>query len=121
ISRNWGARSFRNQGADCLGICSPWIPFGRWGQEMWVSDRDLCNAFERAVENNRIGFGVFNLVSNNEGSSWDLTDLQRNLGYQPLDGARPSAGPVGKAKTAVAYFRDDFVPALLRKTPGRTW
>jgi hypothetical protein len=28
----------------------PWIPFGRWGQEMWVSDRDLCNAFERAVE-----------------------------------------------------------------------
>ncbi|MEJ7016477.1 hypothetical protein, partial [Sinorhizobium meliloti] len=22
ISRNWGARSFRNQGADCLGICT---------------------------------------------------------------------------------------------------
>ncbi|WP_237221917.1 hypothetical protein [Sinorhizobium meliloti] len=22
MSRNWGARSFRNQGADCLGICT---------------------------------------------------------------------------------------------------
>ncbi|MDX0016977.1 NAD-dependent epimerase/dehydratase family protein [Sinorhizobium meliloti] len=112
-----------------IGVClrehgnrfGPWIPFGRWGQEMWVSDRDLCNAFERAVEDDKIGFGVFNLVSNNEGSRWDLTDLQRDLGYQPLDGARPSVGLVGMAKSAVAYFRDDFVPALLRKIPGRTW
>lgn len=77
--------------------------------------------FRASRRNNKIGFGVFNLVSNNEASRWDLTDLQRDLGYQPLDGTRPSVGPVGKAKTAVAYFRDDFVPALLRKTPGRTW
>jgi hypothetical protein len=43
----------------------PWIPFGRWGQAMWVSDRDLCRAFEHAIDDERISLCVYNLVSRN--------------------------------------------------------
>ena len=47
-----------------IGVCQrangnlhgPWIPFGRWGQAMWVSDRDLCRAFEHAIDDERIDF-----------------------------------------------------------------
>lgn len=112
-----------------IGVClrehnnrfGPWIPFGRWGQEMWVSDRDLCNAFVLAVENEEIGFGVYNLVSNNVGSRWDITDLEKDLGYRPLDGGKTLLGISGIGKTTVAYIRDHLIPALLRKIPGRTW
>ena len=62
-----------------IGVCQrandnlhgPWIPFGRWGQAMWVSDRDLCRAFEHAIDDEHISFGVYNLVSRNPGMRWE--------------------------------------------------
>ncbi len=41
-----------------IGVCQrhhdnrfgPWIPFSDWGQKMWVSDRDLCGAFQAAID-----------------------------------------------------------------------
>jgi len=38
-----------------------------WRQTMWVSGRDLCRAFEHAIDDERISFGVYNLVSHNPG------------------------------------------------------
>ncbi len=32
--------------------------WGRWGQEMWLSNRDLCQAMERAVLAEDVGFAV---------------------------------------------------------------
>jgi NAD+ dependent glucose-6-phosphate dehydrogenase len=70
-----------------IGVCQrtndnlhkPWIPFGRWGQAMWVSDRDLCRAFEHAIDDERISFGVFatSRASPIRASSWRIWAWRR--------------------------------------------
>lgn len=112
-----------------IGVCQrdndnrhgPWIPFGRWGQEMWVSDRDLCRAFERAVEDDRIRFGVYNLVSNNPGMRWDLDPLGRDLDFVPQDGEPVRVPPGQRIKAALAWLRDRALPALGERVAGKRW
>ncbi len=53
---------------------------------MWVSDRDLCRAFEHAIDDERISFGVYNLVSRNLGMRWEIDSLARDFGFVPQDG-----------------------------------
>lgn len=62
-----------------------------WGQAMWLSDRDLCHAMERAVLADNIGFAVLNLMSDNPGMRWDIETTKRAIGYAPQDGAAPVA------------------------------
>lgn len=65
----------------------PHMGWNRWGQEMWLSDRDLCGAFERAVlAPPELRFAVLNLMSQNEGMRWDIETTKRVLGWQPQDG-----------------------------------
>ncbi len=59
---------------------------GIWGQQMWLSDRDLCQAVERATLTPDVPFGIFNVMSNNPGMRWDIDSTRRSLGYQPRDG-----------------------------------
>ena len=112
-----------------IGVCQrdhanrhgPWIPFGIWGQSMWLSDRDLCSAFERAVEDEGVSFGVFNLMSNNSGMRWDIRPLRDELGFEPLDGRPPSA-PLGqRLKAGFAWLRDVAIPAMGQRLAGRVW
>lgn len=112
-----------------IGVCQrnhdnkfgPWIPFGKWGQHMWVSDRDLCRAFEAAIENTGIGFGVYNLVSKNPGMRWEMETIRRDLGFEPLDG-EPLQVPIGQRLKAVgAWLRDIGLPALGMRVVGRRW
>ena len=112
-----------------IGVCQrgndnrhgPWIPFGRWGQEMWVSDRDLCAAFQAAVEAEDVRFGVYNLTSVNPGTRWDLSDLRTDLGFVPQDGQVPRV-PVGqRAKACFAWLRDIGLPALGERLSGKRW
>ena len=63
--------------------------WGSWGQLMWLSDRDLCNAMERAVLAPDVGFAVLNLMSDNPGMRWDIEATRRVIGYAPRDGAAP--------------------------------
>ncbi len=65
------------------------MKWGSWGQLMWLSDRDLCSGFERAVAADNIGFEVLNLMSNNPGMRWDIATTARVLGWQAQDGAVP--------------------------------
>lgn len=58
-------------------------------QRRWLSHRDLCQGFERAIEAENIRFAILNLVSDNQGSSWDLSETRRVLGYRPEDGSVP--------------------------------
>jgi NAD dependent epimerase/dehydratase family len=70
FSERVGTMFAERYGVSCIafriGVCQrtndnlhrPWIPFGRWGQAMWVSDRDLCRAFEHAIDDEHISFGV---------------------------------------------------------------
>jgi hypothetical protein len=56
---------------------------------MWLSNRDLCQAMERAVLADGIGFAVLNLMSDNPGMRWDIETTKRMIGYAPRDGATP--------------------------------
>ena len=62
---------------------------GRWGQAMWLSDRDFCHGVERAILADGIGFAVLNLMSDNPGMRWDIDTTRRAIGYAPQDGAAP--------------------------------
>ena len=112
-----------------IGVCQrghgnrhgPWIPFGRWGQQMWVSDRDLCAAFQAAVEDERISFGVYNLVSTNPGMRWEMATLQRDLGFVAQDGERPKVPPAQIVKAGFAWLRDVGLPGLQRFCAGKEW
>ena len=67
----------------------PHMGWNSWGQLMWLSDRDFCNAMERGVLAEGIGFEVLNLMSDNPGMRWDIEATKRKIGYTPKDGAAP--------------------------------
>lgn len=68
----------------------PHMSWGLWGQAMWLSDRDLCQGFEKAVlAPPDLRFAVLNLMSDNPGMRWDLDATRRLIGYAPEDGAAP--------------------------------
>jgi NAD+ dependent glucose-6-phosphate dehydrogenase len=60
-----------------------------WSKKMWLSNHDLVQLFDAAVEaeiEDR-SFLVVNGVSRNHGTRWDLTDAAEILGYLPADDA----------------------------------
>jgi len=67
----------------------PHMGWSRWGQAMWLSNRDLCQAMERAVLADGVGFAVLNLMSDNPGMRWDIETTKRVIGYAPQDGVAP--------------------------------
>ena len=67
-------------------IPGPEMGWGSWGQSMWLSNRDLCQAMERAVLAENIGFEVLNLMSDNPGMRWDIETTKHKIGYAPKDG-----------------------------------
>jgi hypothetical protein len=56
---------------------------------MWLSNRDFLLAMDCAVAAPKVGFGIFNLVSDNPGMRWDIEPARRRLGYRPQDGQAP--------------------------------
>ena len=65
----------------------PHMGWGRWGQEMWLSNRDLCDGFEKAVTAaTGVTFAVLNLMSDNPGMRWDIETTKHTIGYTPRDG-----------------------------------
>ncbi len=78
---------------------------GRWAQEKWISDRDLCHLIERAILAERTGFAVVNAVSDNPGMRWDLEGARRLLDYVPVDGHAAIVTPATRLRDAVAFVR----------------
>jgi NAD+ dependent glucose-6-phosphate dehydrogenase len=99
--RQWSARTGLSFIALRIGCCQhiegnhpgPQIEHGIWGQQMWLSDRDLCHGMERAVLAEDVGFAILNLMSDNPGMRWDLSETRRVIGYQPRDGHRAVVTP----------------------------
>jgi NAD+ dependent glucose-6-phosphate dehydrogenase len=85
--------------------------WGGWGQAMWLSNRDLCQAMERAVLTERVGFAVLNLMSDNPGMRRDIETTKRVIGYAPLDGVAPDL--------TEAVVRDDRSADDLRRMVER--
>jgi nucleoside-diphosphate-sugar epimerase len=78
-----------------IGACRPAdnapIPApNRWEDEAWISNRDLCHGFERAMTAPVAGgFCVAYLTSANPNSRWSLTAAREVLGYTPRDSYTP--------------------------------
>lgn len=60
-------------------------------QGLWLSNRDVCRGIECAIRAPEVRFGVFNLVSDNQGMPWDLAEAARVLGWTPQDRSWPQA------------------------------
>lgn len=99
----------------------PQMGWGRWGQEMWLSNRDLCGAMERAVLADGLGFAVLNLMSNNPGMRWDIATTEAVLGWRALDGAAASVTPQAEAQTQSARLTDALARQLAALDGERRW
>lgn len=94
---------------------------GDWEQACWVSDRDLCQAIEKAIEAPSVGFAILNLTSAVEGSRWSLEETRRVLGYEPQDRWRVEVRPLRRVQAAVARVTWHEAPRLLRRLVPGTW
>lgn len=59
--------------------------YGDWGMQMRLSERDFLNGMTAAIDAQDIDFCTINLVSNNAGMRWDLTEAKETIGYEPMD------------------------------------
>ena len=99
LGRSYSARDGLSVICFRIGYCQrgenrpgPHMGYGLWGQRMWLSDRDLCQGFEKAVlAPAALGFAVLNLMSRNDGMRWDLEPTKKAIGYEPLDRSSPVA------------------------------
>ena len=79
-------------------IPGPHMAHGEWGQQMWLSDRDLCQGIECAVLAPDVSTAVLNLMSDNPGMRWDIDETRRVLGFRPQDGHKAIATAEGEEK-----------------------
>ena len=100
----------------------PHMAFGRWGQELWLSNRDWCQAVQRACTVPFEGFAVLNVMSDNAGMRWDLTDTERVLGYRPLSRHVPCLTFGRRLTDAAARVRDTVLrPSSSVPLVGARW
>lgn len=93
-------------------IPGPHMGIGVWGQQMWLSNRDMMHAAERSIEAEGVGFAVVNLVSDNPGMRWDLAHTRETIGYAPQDGHTP---------VITDELRAEDERARNRRVPPGTW
>ncbi len=55
------------------------------GQRQWLSNRDFCQAVEKAIITPDIDFAILFVTSENAMPLWDLSETCRILGFQPAD------------------------------------
>ncbi|CAH1651171.1 NAD-dependent epimerase/dehydratase family protein [Chelatococcus asaccharovorans] len=58
----------------------------RWSQEMWLSGTDFCEGIEKALTAPIDSASVLNLVSDNPGTRWDISETIQRIGYAPTTG-----------------------------------
>ncbi|MEX3007605.1 NAD-dependent epimerase/dehydratase family protein [Hoeflea sp. TYP-13] len=68
----------------------PHMAMGQWGQEMWLSDRDYLKGVLAAITARDVNFAAVNLMSNNRGMRWDISETKQLIGFEPEDGGSPS-------------------------------
>lgn len=65
----------------------PHMAMGKWGQEMWLSDQDFLGGMRAAIDAKDVSFAALNLMSDNPGMRWDITETQQVIGYSPKEGS----------------------------------
>ena len=101
-----------------IGWCQPGenrpgshMAYGRWGQQMWLSNDDWRQVVQLACTAPFDGFAAVNVMSDNAGSRWDLTETDRLLGYRPASRHRPRLTPLRLLAEVGARLRDRVFPA----------
>lgn len=102
-------------------IPGPHMGWGRWGQQMWLSNRDLCQAMERAVLVENLPVAVLNLMSDNPGMRWDIETTKRTIGYAPQDCHIPVITPEMELDEAAARSTRDLQSHLYAMDHTRRW
>ncbi len=102
-------------------VPGPHMGWGRWGQQMWLSNRDFCHAMERAVLAEQVPFAVLNLMSNNPGMRWDIETTKRTIGYAPQDSHEVVVTPEIKQDEAAARSTRDLQSQLYAMDHARRW
>jgi hypothetical protein len=92
----------------------PHIDLGLWGQQMWLSDRDLCHGMECAVAAHEVSFAVLNLMSDNPGMRWDIEQTRQVIGYVPSDGHRAVSTSAIEEQERLVRLRFELPDALER-------
>ena len=102
-----------------IGYCQPGenrpgphMAFGRWGQEMWLSNEDWAQAVQCACLNPFQGGAVLNIMSDNEGMRWDLSEARSAIGYIPRSRSIPRSGVASGLKNLGARFREYVAPQM---------
>ncbi len=99
----------------------PHMGWGLWGQQMWLSNRDLCQAMERAVLAESVDFAVLNLMSDNPGMRWDIETTKRTIGYAPQDAHSPVRTDMITEGEAAARAARDLANRLYVMDHSRRW
>ena len=99
----------------------PHMGWGIWGQQMWLSNRDLCQAMERAVLAEHLPFAILNLMSDNPGMRWDIETTKRTIGYVPCDSHIPVTTPAIAESEAAARSTRDLQNQLYAIDHTRRW
>ncbi|MCP4385119.1 MAG: NAD(P)-dependent oxidoreductase [Hyphomicrobiales bacterium] len=112
-----------------IGYCAPGenrpgphMAFGRWGQEMWLSNEDWSDAVRRACCEPFEGAAVINIMSANEGMRWDLEGAFAAIGYKPRSHHAPRLTTLGRLHDGIARAREALFPQM-SETPrfGSRW
>ena len=90
-------------------VPGPHMAFGRWGQEMWLSNEDWAQAVRRSCLSRCRESAVLNIVSQNEGMRWDLTSAQETIGYGPESRHVPLLSVKARIADAAARMRDRVI------------
>jgi len=89
----------------------PHMAFGRWGQQLWLSNDDWAQVARLACTIPFDGFAIVNVMSDNDGSRWDLSETERVLGYRPTSHHTPRLSPVGRLTDAAARVQATILPS----------
>ena len=90
----------------------PHMAMGRWGQEMWLSDRDFLNGMQAAIDVIDVQFAALNLMSDNPAMRWDISETKRIIGYDPKDGSAAKVSPRVALKSGIKDVFSFKIPKL---------
>jgi NAD(P)-dependent dehydrogenase (short-subunit alcohol dehydrogenase family) len=112
-----------------IGYCAPGdnapgtqMAFGRWGQEMWLSNEDWAQAVQKACLGPAQESAVLNIMSNNSGMRWDLSRSKVAIGFDPVSKHDPYLNVPSRIREQAARLRDRVFPQMSEAPAfGRRW
>ena len=92
------------------------MAMGRWGQDMWLSDRDLFSGVLCAIDAKDVDFAAVNLMSNNPGMRWNIQETADAIGFIPADGARAKITTAIRVKSGLRQMICFSLPRWFDRT-----